>query len=55
MIQTIWLHLEGRRYKMTVRWLLGDRFQMLTYVGRKTGRLREVVLEMVHHDRASGG
>ena len=32
-------------------WLLGDRFLMLTHTGRKSGRARETVIEVVRHDR----
>jgi deazaflavin-dependent oxidoreductase (nitroreductase family) len=30
--------------------LLGERFLLLTHIGRKSGRPRETVLEVVHHD-----
>ena len=43
----IWL------YRLKLGWLFGDRFLMLTHIGRKTGQLRQVVLEVVRHDRAS--
>jgi deazaflavin-dependent oxidoreductase (nitroreductase family) len=43
----IWL------YRLGLGWLLGGRFLMLTHIGRKTGRPRQVVLEVVHHDRDS--
>jgi len=35
-------------------WLLGDRFLMLTHIGRKSGRRRQSVLEVIGHDKASG-
>jgi deazaflavin-dependent oxidoreductase (nitroreductase family) len=44
----IWL------YRARMGWLLGDRFLMLTHTGRKSGLPRRVVLEVVHHDKASG-
>lgn len=37
-------------YRARLGWLLGDRFLMLTHLGRKSGLPREVVLEVVHHD-----
>jgi deazaflavin-dependent oxidoreductase (nitroreductase family) len=33
--------------------LLGDRFLMLTHVGRKTGQLHQTVVEVVQHDPAT--
>jgi deazaflavin-dependent oxidoreductase (nitroreductase family) len=44
----IWL------YHLRLGWLLGDRFLMLTHIGRKTGQRRQTVLEVVRHDRATG-
>ncbi len=41
----IWL------YRLRLGWLLGDRFLMLTHKGRRTGRARETVIEVVRHDR----
>jgi len=38
-------------YRLHLGWLLGERFLMLTHVGRKSGRLRHTVIEVVHHDR----
>jgi deazaflavin-dependent oxidoreductase (nitroreductase family) len=43
----IWL------YRLKLGWLFGDRFLMLTHIGRKTGQLRQGVLEVVRHDRAT--
>ncbi len=43
----IWL------YRVGLGWLLGSRFLMLTHVGRKTGLLRRVVVEVVDHDPAT--
>lgn len=40
-------------YRLGLGWLLGGRFLMLTHIGRKSGLPRQVVLEVVHHDRAS--
>jgi deazaflavin-dependent oxidoreductase (nitroreductase family) len=44
----IWL------YRARMGWLLGDRFLMLTHTGRKSGLPRQVVLEVVHHDKDTG-
>jgi hypothetical protein len=44
----IWL------YRWRLGWLLGDRFLLLTHTGRKSGLPRQVVLEVVHHDEATG-
>jgi deazaflavin-dependent oxidoreductase (nitroreductase family) len=43
----IWL------YRARLGWLLGDRFLMLTHIGRKSGLPRHVVLEVVSHDKAT--
>ena len=40
----IWL------YRYGLGWLLGERFVMLTHVGRKSRLPRQVVLEVVNHD-----
>jgi deazaflavin-dependent oxidoreductase (nitroreductase family) len=44
----IWL------YRARMGWLLGDRFLMLTHTGRKSGLRRQVVLEVVHHNKDAG-
>ena len=41
-------------YRTHLGWLLGDRFLMLTHIGRKSGLPREVVLEVVHHNFETG-
>jgi len=43
----IWL------YRMRLGGLFGDRFLMLTHIGRKSGRPRQSVLEVVDHDTAT--
>ena len=40
-------------YRARLGWLLGERFLLLTHIGRKSGRPRETVLEVVHHDTAT--
>jgi deazaflavin-dependent oxidoreductase (nitroreductase family) len=37
-------------YRWHLGWLLGYRCLMITHRGRKTGRLRQTVLEVVHYD-----
>ena len=50
-----WLRLGARLpiwlYRAHLGWLLDDRFLMLTHIGRKSGRPRQVVLEVVNHDK----
>jgi deazaflavin-dependent oxidoreductase (nitroreductase family) len=43
----IWL------YRLRLGWLLGDRFLMLTHIGRKTGQPHQTMLEVVRHDQAT--
>ncbi len=43
----IWL------YWLRLDWLLGDRFLLLTHIGRVSGRPRQTVLEVLRHDRAT--
>ena len=43
----IWL------YHLHLGWLLGDRFLLLTHKGRKSGLPREVVVEVVNHDKSN--
>ena len=38
-------------YRIGLGWLLGDRFLMMTHIGRSSGQPRRVVLEVVRHDR----
>ncbi len=37
-------------YRLRLGWLMGHRFLVLTHRGRKTGRLRQTVLEVVRYD-----
>ena len=41
-------------YRLGLGGLLGDRFLLLTHIGRKSGQLRQNVLEVVEHDEATG-
>ncbi|MFZ0544320.1 MAG: nitroreductase family deazaflavin-dependent oxidoreductase [Candidatus Promineifilaceae bacterium] len=40
----IWL------YKIGLGWLLGGRFLLINHIGRKSGKIRQVVVEVVRHD-----
>jgi deazaflavin-dependent oxidoreductase (nitroreductase family) len=37
-------------YRLELGWLFGHRFLMLTHRGRKTGLLRQTVVEVIHYD-----
>ncbi len=39
-------------YKLKLGWLLGHRFMLLTHRGRKSGKVRQAVLEVVVYDPA---
>jgi deazaflavin-dependent oxidoreductase (nitroreductase family) len=43
-------HLPLYLYRWHLGWLLGHRFLMLTHLGRKSGRKRQTVLEVVRYD-----
>jgi deazaflavin-dependent oxidoreductase (nitroreductase family) len=45
----IWL------YRLHLGWLLGDRFLMITHLGRKTGLPHRTVVEVVRHDKSTDG
>jgi len=49
------LRLPIALYRLRLGWLLGDRFLMLTNVGRSTGRVRRTVLEVVRFEPQQGG
>ena len=38
-------------YKIRLGWLLGNRFLLLTHIGRKSGLSRKTVIEVVRFDR----
>jgi deazaflavin-dependent oxidoreductase (nitroreductase family) len=40
-------------YRVRLDWLLGERFLLLTHIGRKSGQPRQTVLEVVYHDTAT--
>jgi deazaflavin-dependent oxidoreductase (nitroreductase family) len=41
-------------YRARLGWLLGGRFVLIHHVGRKTGLVRSVVVEVVEHDPTNG-
>jgi deazaflavin-dependent oxidoreductase (nitroreductase family) len=41
-------------YRLGFGWLLGHQFLLLTHVGRRTGRVRETVLKVLHYDPTTG-
>ncbi|MBK9054254.1 MAG: nitroreductase family deazaflavin-dependent oxidoreductase [Chloroflexi bacterium] len=41
----IWL------YRLNLGWILGERFLLLTHTGRKSGLIRQTVIEVVRHDK----
>ncbi|MGC9396029.1 MAG: nitroreductase family deazaflavin-dependent oxidoreductase [Anaerolineae bacterium] len=43
----IWL------YRLHLGWLLGQRFLLLTHIGRNSGKTRQTVIEVVKHDQQS--
>src|SRR5690348_10009358 len=47
------LRLPIALYRLKLGWLLGQRFVLLHHIGRKSGQVRETVVEVVVHDRAS--
>ena len=47
------LHLPTWLYRMHLGWILGERFLLLRHVGRKSGKTRRNVLEVVSHDRVT--
>lgn len=40
-------------YKIGMGWILGGRFLLLNHIGRKSGEVRQAVLEVVAHDKES--
>lgn len=41
-------------YRLGLGGLLGERFVLLTHTGRKSGLLRQAVLEVIYHDQETG-
>ena len=37
-------------YRLGLGWLLGSHFLMLEHTGRKSGKIRRVVLEVIRHE-----
>jgi deazaflavin-dependent oxidoreductase (nitroreductase family) len=40
-------------YRLGLGWILGHEFLLLTHAGRRTGRVRETALKVLHHDPAT--
>ncbi|MEZ4866779.1 MAG: nitroreductase family deazaflavin-dependent oxidoreductase [Caldilineaceae bacterium] len=40
-------------YRLGLGWLLGGRFVLLNHIGRKSGQVRQAVVEVVRHDKAT--
>jgi deazaflavin-dependent oxidoreductase (nitroreductase family) len=41
-------------YRLRMGWLFGGRLLLLNHTGRKSGKRRQVVIEVVEHDRTDG-
>ena len=39
-------------YHLNLGWLLGGRFMLINHVGRKSGQLRQTVVEVAGHDQS---
>lgn len=52
-ILRLFLRLPILLYRLKLGWLLGERFLLLNNVGRKSGKLRQNVLEVLEHDKAA--
>lgn len=40
-------------YRLRLAWLMGHRFLMITHRGRRTGKVRHTVVEVVRYDKAT--
>ncbi|MEZ4615481.1 MAG: nitroreductase family deazaflavin-dependent oxidoreductase [Caldilineaceae bacterium] len=40
-------------YRLHLGWLLGRRFVLINHIGRKSGQVRQVVVEVVRHDQTT--
>jgi deazaflavin-dependent oxidoreductase (nitroreductase family) len=49
-----WLRLPVGLYHRRLGFLLGRRFLLLVHRGRRSGMVRETVLEVIHHDPSNG-
>lgn len=52
-IQAIFWRLPIWLYRLNLGWLIGARMLLLQHIGRKSGVMREAVLEVVRHDAES--
>lgn len=53
-LQRLFMRMPIWIYRMQLGGLLSDHFLLLTHVGRKSGQLRQTVLEVLRHDHDSG-
>jgi deazaflavin-dependent oxidoreductase (nitroreductase family) len=53
-ILRFFLRLPVVLYHVHLGWLLGQRFLLLTHTGRKSGKQRRVVVEVVTHNEVTG-
>ena len=49
----LWFKFPRLLYRLHLGWLLGHHCLLLTHQGRKTGRLRQTVLDILHFDPAT--
>lgn len=49
-IQAVFWRLPIWLYRLNLGWLIGERMLLLQHIGRKSGKMREAVLEVVRHD-----
>ncbi len=49
-IQAIFWRLPIWLYRFNLGWVLGERMLLLQHIGRKSGKVREAVIEVVRHD-----
>lgn len=52
-LRRVFVRLPILAYRWGLGWLFGHRFLLLEHVGRRTGRLRRAVLEVVTFDRTA--
>jgi deazaflavin-dependent oxidoreductase (nitroreductase family) len=50
-LSRLFFRLPITAYKIGLGWLFGDRFLLLNHIGRKSGLIRQAVLEVVTHDK----
>jgi deazaflavin-dependent oxidoreductase (nitroreductase family) len=50
----LFLRLPILLYRLKLGWLLGHRFVLLNHIGRKSGQLRQTVVEVIEYDKETG-